>query len=69
METDTIEQAVKNFLAALDHALFVSKRTTGHGISMPTHTWKEEHKAWVEVHIARARLDNLLGTHDTHVTQ
>jgi hypothetical protein len=60
METDTIEQAVKNFLAALDHALFVSKRTTGHGISMPTHTWKEERKAWWAYHEARTRLEKFL---------
>ena len=65
---DTLEQAVIDFLAALDHAHFVSKRTTGHGPSLPTHTWQEEHKAWIEVHAARARIDKFLNTYDTHVS-
>jgi len=58
--TDTIENAVKELLAALDHALFVSKRTTGHGPSMPTHTWKQEHEAWLKFHAARAKLESFL---------
>jgi len=58
--SDTIEHAVKDFLAAMDHAHFVSKRTTGHGISMPTHTLKEEYQAWSKLREARVRLEKFL---------
>lgn len=58
MSTDTIDQAVKDFLTALDQALIVSKRETWTG--QRTHSWQEEQKAWHAVHEARTRLEGFL---------
>lgn len=56
--SDTIEHAVKEFLAALDHALEMDKRSTWTGVLV--YGVAESHKAWTKVHEARAKLESFL---------
>lgn len=56
--TDTIENAVKEFLAALDHAFEMDETAGWTGVHK--HKFKDRVKAWDNVRVTRAKLESFL---------